>query len=66
MRDFEQMVVCKVNNFSERLPPDHWEAIVYEDEGGHKVVGKEEFTTELQAKKYIEDLVEKILKNKGS
>ena len=59
--DFEHLVVCKVNQFSETLPPVHWEAIIFEDEKCQKVIGQEEFMTEKQAKAYLEEYLEKIL-----
>lgn len=64
--DFEHLVVCKVNQFSEKLPPDHWEAIIYDDASCQKVLGREEFLTEQQAKSFLEENLEKILKNKKS
>lgn len=64
LADFEHLVVCKVNQFSEKLPADHWEAIIFDDESCQKVLGREEFMTELQAKSFLEENLEKILKNK--
>ena len=64
--DFEHLVVCKVNQFSEQLPPDHWEAIIYADVSCQKVLGKEAFATEHKAKAFLEEYLEKILKNKKS
>ncbi len=64
LADFEQFVVCKVNQFSEKLPRDHWEAIIFEDPRCEKVIGQEEFMTERQARAFLEEYVEKILKNK--
>lgn len=66
LADFEHLVVCKVNQSHERLPPDHWEAIIYDDSQCHKILGREAFKTEGEAKSFLEENLEKILKNKKS
>lgn len=64
LQDFESLVVCRVNARDETLPPDHWEAIIYADSSCQKVLGKEAFATEAKAKAFLEEYLEKILKNK--
>jgi hypothetical protein len=64
LQDFEHVTVMKVTNFSEHFLPEHWEATIYEDASCQKVLGREEFPTEKEAKSFLEEYVQKILKNK--
>jgi hypothetical protein len=64
LKDFEHLVVMKVTNFSESLFPEHWEAVVFEDETCQKVVGRQEFSTMREAQESLEQLVEISLKNR--
>ena len=64
LKDFEHLVVTKVVDFSESLPREHWEALVYEDERCQKVVGRQEFTTMRAAQRSLEDFMEKTIKNR--
>jgi hypothetical protein len=65
LKDFEHLVVMKVTNFSEALLPEHWEAVVFEDEACQKVVGRQEFATMREAQESLEQLVEISLKNRN-
>lgn len=49
LKDFEHLVVMKVINFSESLPKEHWEAVVFENELCQKIVGRQELATMRQA-----------------
>lgn len=64
LKDFEHLVVTKVNEYSTRLPKDHWEAIVYQDESCSKIVGRQEFKTKEEAQECLERIVEISLKNR--
>lgn len=64
LKDFEHLVVMKVANFSESLPSEHWEAVVFEDETCQKVVGRQEFASQEEAKESLERLVQISLKNR--
>ncbi len=64
LKDFEHLVVSKVVDYSESLPREHWEAIIFENEQCQKVIGREEFKTEREAKECIENYVEITLKNR--
>ncbi|MGC1879015.1 MAG: hypothetical protein WA347_06495 [Rhabdochlamydiaceae bacterium] len=64
LKDFEHLVVMKVVNFSETLPKEHWEAIVFEDERCQKVVGRQEFMTIREAQMSLEQLMEVLIKNR--
>lgn len=65
LKDFEHLVVMKVVNFSEALPKEHWEAIVFDDERCQEVVGRQEFATMRQAQQSLEQLMEVIIKNRS-
>ena len=65
LKDFEHLVVMKVVNFSENLPKEHWEAVVFEDERCQRVVGRQEFATMRQAQENLEQLMEITIKNKN-
>jgi hypothetical protein len=65
LKDFEHLVVMKVSNFSESLPKEHWEAIVFEDERCQTVVGRQEFPTLRKAQEDLEQLMEVIIKNRN-
>ena len=65
LKDFEHLVVMKVVNFSESLPPEHWEAIVFEDERCQTVVGRQEFPTLKAAQEHLEQLMEIVIKNRN-
>jgi len=64
LKDFEHLVVMKVVNFSERLPKEHWEAVIFEDERCQQVVGREEFATIREAQVSLEQLMEVLIKNR--
>lgn len=64
LKDFEHLVVTKVDNFSESLPKEHWEAIVFEDERCQKVIGRQEFATMKAAQESLEQLMEVLIKNR--
>jgi hypothetical protein len=64
LKDFEHLVVMKVSNYSQSLPQQHWEAIVFEDETCQKVAARQEFATKREAQESLEYLVEISLKNK--
>lgn len=64
LRDFEHLVVMKVVNYSESLPEEHWEAIVFEDETCQKVIARQELATKREAQGSLERLVEISLKNR--
>jgi len=66
LKDFEHLVVSKVTDFSAALPKEHWEAIIFENEKCQKVIGREEFKTEREAKACLENYVEITLKNRKS
>jgi hypothetical protein len=63
LKDFKHLVVMKVANFSESLPKEHWEAIVFEDERCQKIVGRQEFATMGEAQENLEQLMEITIKN---
>lgn len=65
LKDFEHLVVMKVVNFSETLPAEHWEAVVFEDERCQKVVGRQEFATMRQAQQSLEQFMEAVIKNRN-
>ncbi|HEY2810271.1 MAG TPA: hypothetical protein VGJ00_02630 [Rhabdochlamydiaceae bacterium] len=65
LKNFEHLVAMKVANFSETLPQEHWEAVVFEDESCQKVVGRQEFTTLREAQECLESLVQVSLKNRN-
>lgn len=64
LKDFEHLVVMKVSDFSERLPKEHWEAIVFEDESCQKVIGRQEFATKEEAQASLIRFKEISLKNR--
>lgn len=64
LKDFEHLIVMKVANFSEVLPFEHWEAVVFEDESCTMVVCRQEFATMREAQDSLEQLVEVSLKNR--
>jgi hypothetical protein len=64
LKDFEHLVVMKVTNYSESLPFEHWEAIVFDDESCQKVVSRQEFATMPEAQECMEAFVEISLKNR--
>ena len=66
LKDFEHLIVMKVVNFSENLPKEHWEAVVFEDERCQKVVGHQEFATMREAQENLEQLMEVVIKNRNS
>lgn len=66
LKDFEHLVVSKVNDFAENLPQAHWEAIVFEDETCSTVLGRQAFNTEMEAKESLERFLEISLKNRKS
>ena len=61
LKDFEHLVVTKVSDTGDR---EHWDAIIFEDETCSKVIGKEEFATEEEAKHCLERVMELALKNR--
>lgn len=63
LKDFEHLVITKVNEFSQTLPPEHWEAIIFEDERCQKVIARQPFATMEEAKQCLENIVENTLKN---
>ena len=65
LKDFEHLVVMKVASFSESLPKEHWEAVVFEDESCKTVAGRQEFATMREAQDSLEQLVEISLKNRN-
>lgn len=65
LKDFEHLVVMKVVDFSESLPKEHWEAIVFEDERCQKVIGRQAFATIRQAQESLEQLMEISIKNRN-
>lgn len=65
LKDFEHLVVMKVVNFSESLPKDHWEAVIFEDERCQKVIGRQEFATMREAKENLEQVMELLIKNRN-
>ena len=62
LQDFQHLVVAKVSNFSETLPKEHWEAIVFEDERCRTILGRQEFPTQSEAQQCLEHLLEVSLK----
>jgi len=66
LKDFEHLVVMKVVSYEEEMPQEHWEAIVFEDETCSKIVGKQDFATEREAKECLEQVMEIALKNRRS
>jgi hypothetical protein len=56
--------VMKVVDFSEALPKEHWEAIVFEDERCQKVIGRQEFMTMREAQMSLEQFMEVLIKNR--
>lgn len=64
LKDFEHLVVMKVVDFSESLPKEHWEAIVFEDERCQKVIGHQEFMTMRAAQANLEEFMEVLIKNR--
>lgn len=65
LKDFEHLVVMKVVNFSESLPKEHWEAIVFEDELCQKILGRQEFATQREAQENLEQFMEISIKNRS-
>ncbi len=65
LKDFEHLIVMKVVNFSESLPKEHWEAVVFEDECCQKVVGRQEFMTMREAQQSLEEFMEISIKNRN-
>ncbi len=64
LKDFEHLVVMKVVDFSETLPKEHWEAIVFEDERCQQVIGRQEFLTLREAQASLEQFMEISIKNR--
>lgn len=58
LKDFEHLIVMRVN--------DLWEAIIFEDETCQKVIGREIYKTEKEAKESLERVMEITLKNRKS
>ena len=66
LKDFEHLIVMKVVDFSESLPKEHWEAVVFEDERCQKVVGRQAFMTMREAQENLEQLMEVLIKNRNA
>jgi hypothetical protein len=64
LQDFQHLVATKVANYSETLPAEHWEAIVFEDESCRTILGRQEFATKEEAQHSLEQLMEVSLKNR--
>ena len=64
LKDFEHLVVMKVVSYEEEMPQEHWEALIFEDETCSKIVGRQAFATEQQAKECLEQVMEIVLKNR--
>lgn len=64
LQDFQHLVVAKVSQFSETLPQEHWEAIVFEDDRCRTILGRQEFSTRQEAQQCLEQLLEVSLKNR--
>lgn len=64
LKDFEHLVAMKVVDFEEEMPQEHWEAVVFEDDTCSKVVGRQAFATEREAKECLEEIMEITLKNR--
>lgn len=54
LKDFEHLIVMKVGEM--------WEAVVFEDETCRKVRGRQAFSSEQEAKRCLEEIVELSLK----
>ncbi len=65
LKDFEHLVVMKVVDFSETLPKEHWEAVVFEDERCQKVVARQAFMTQREAQASLEQFMEISIKNRN-
>ena len=63
LQDFEHLVVCKTYQEREEHPPVCWEATVFDSERGEKIIGRELFDTESEAKAFLESYLELSLKN---
>ena len=66
LKDFEHLVAMKVTDFSETLPKEHWEAVVFEDERCQQVVGRQMFATLQEAKESLEQYMEISIKNRNN
>lgn len=65
LQDFDNLVVEKVYSYREGdAPPECWEATIFEDEKCQKILGKQEFNTEREAKEFLEYYVVTKLKGK--
>lgn len=64
LQDYDNLVVTKVVDYSESLPKEHWEAIIYEDDSCSKVLGRETFKTKQEAQESLERYKEIALKNR--
>ncbi|HSX04035.1 MAG TPA: hypothetical protein VLG76_04840 [Rhabdochlamydiaceae bacterium] len=62
LENFENLIVEKVTDYREDLPPECWEATIFEDDSCQKVVGRQLFDTEKEAKEFLESYVVKKLK----
>ena len=65
LKDFEHLVVMKVVDFSETLPKEHWEAVVFEDERCQNVVARQAFMTMREAQASLEQFMEISIKNRN-
>ncbi len=65
LQDFEHLVVMKVVGYSETLPKEHWEAVIYEDGSCQKIIGRQEFPTLRQAQENLEEIMEVVIKNRN-
>lgn len=63
LQDFEHLVVCKTYQEREEHPPICWEATIFDSEKAEKVIAREWFNTEQEAKEFLETYLELSLKN---
>lgn len=63
LQNFENLVVEKVYVYREEHIPECWEATIFEDDSCQKIIGRDLFDTEREAKEFLENYVVRRLKD---
>jgi hypothetical protein len=62
LQNFENLVVERVYDYRGDHEAEWWEATIFEDDACQKIIGRELFNTEQEAKEFLESYVLKRLK----
>lgn len=62
--EYEHLVVMKITEYSPKVEKEQWEAVIFENQKGETIVGREVFPSIEEAQKCLEDYVKISLANK--